>query len=421
MRISDIEEEILSLWDSGEYGSMTALAKFVFNSYKSKLEISEASARKMINRMINIRDCDKEIIAENVKYKRETQKTRDKLRIENKAFREPARLVNALESLGESLLNAYKKHGERLAEKVDISKLATIGVGGVGIMQVSDVHFNELIALPHNQYNFTIASKRLKKHTQLSIDYFKFKKVRKVIIAYTGDLLNSDRRLDEMLNQDTNRALASSLSAHIIVQQILHVRDAGYEVEVVSVLGNESRSKPEMAFSNNVFSDNYDFTIMAQVRHVLEFSKIKGINFISIDQMETVLNIDGMNFLFLHGINLLKGGQRDIQSLMGRYSQQGITIHYIVYGHGHSTKVTDLCCQSSSVCGANAYSDHSLGLAGRAAQICMVVFEREISIQYNDLQYYDNDGYETISEMEKYNIKSADKNRQEVTTFKIVI
>ena len=33
------------------------------------------------------------------------------------------------------------------------------------------------------------------------------------------------------------------------------------EVDIVSVLGNESRVKQEMTFSNEAFSDNYDFTI----------------------------------------------------------------------------------------------------------------------------------------------------------------
>ncbi len=39
---------------------------------------------------------------------------------------------------------------------------------GVGVVVISDTHFNELISTPVNKYDFEIASKRLKKLAEIS-------------------------------------------------------------------------------------------------------------------------------------------------------------------------------------------------------------------------------------------------------------
>lgn len=419
--IQDLKQEIIKLWESGKFSTIAELTRHIIAEY-GDFGRKQDSLRRSVSKIIQATKPDKELLAENVRLAKDKQRLQDVQRIERKAFREDARIENAVTSIGKALLDLNKRYGVQLAQNIDIEPLNNDDLlDGVGVLQVTDTHFNEKIELPHNNYNFHIASKRLKKLTQEAINYFKYKKVKRVLIAYTGDLLNSDRRLDEILNQETNRAKAATLSAHLIRQQILHIRNAGYEVDIVSVLGNESRVKQEMTFSNEAFSDNYDFTIMAQVRDVLTFSGIDGINFLSIDKMESVVSIGDYNVLFSHGINLLNSKQKDIQSVMGRYSQQGVRIDYIIYGHGHAYRGTDLSCQASSLCGANTYSDHALGLAGRASGTCHVFKGREHSMQYIDLQDANNDGYEIISQLEAYNIKSELKTHQQQTIFSVVI
>lgn len=419
--IQELKSKIVTLWESGKYSSIADLTRHIIVEY-GDFGREQDSLRRSVSKMIQDSEPDKELLAENVRLAKDKQRLQDIQRIERKSFREDARVENAVSSIGKSLLELNKKHGIQLAQTVNIRPIdITEDLDGVGVLQVTDTHFNEKIDLPHNKYNFHVASKRLKKLTQEAINYFKYKKIKRVLIAYTGDLLNSDRRLDEILNQETNRAKAATLSAHIIRQQILHVRNAGFEVDIVSVLGNESRVKHEMTFSNEAFSDNYDFTIMAQVRDVLTFAGFDGINFLSIDKMESVVRIGNYNVLFSHGINLLNSKQKDIQSVIGRYSQQGVRIDYIIYGHGHAYRGTDLSCQASSLCGANTYSDHALGLAGRSSGTIHTFKGKEHSMQYVDLQEANNEGYEILSQLEAYNIKSELKTRQQTAIFQVVI
>lgn len=421
--IQDLEKEIIELWrdGNGEFGTIADLTRYIINEY-GDFDRREDSLRRSVSLIINKSKPDKELLEQNVNLAKKNQLLQDKNRIERKAFREDARIENAVAAIGSELVSLNKKYADKLLQKINISQLTSDDtLEGIGVIHVTDTHFNEKIDLPHNQYNFNIAAKRLKKLTQESIDYFKYKKVKRVVIAYTGDLLNSDRRLDEILNAETNRAKAAALAAHIIRQQILHVRNAGFEVDIISVLGNESRVKQEMTFSNEAFSDNYDFTIMAQVRDVLTFSGINGIKFLSIDKMESVVNLGDYNVLFSHGINLLNSKQKDIQSIIGRYSQQGVKVDYIIYGHGHAFRGTDQSCQSSSLCGANTYSDHALGLSGRASGTCHVFREKEHSMQYIDLQDANNNGYEIVSQLEAYNIKSELKIRQQTAILSVVI
>lgn len=419
--LKDIQGEVLELWESGKFQTIADLTRHVISEY-GDFGREQDSLRRSISNILKADEPDKELLSENVRLAKDKQRLQDVQRIERKAFREDARVENAVCALGEALLEVNKRYARQLSEKINISPLVKDDkLEGVGVLQVTDTHFNELIDLPHNRYSFEIAAKRLKKLTQESIEYFRYKKVKRVLIAYTGDLLNSDRRLDEILNQATNRAKAATLSAHLIRQQILHVRNEGYEVDIVSVLGNESRVKQEMTFSNEAFSDNYDFTIMAQVRDVITNMDINGINFLSIDKMESVVSLGEYNVLFTHGVNLLNSKQKDIQSIIGKYSQQGVRVDYIIYGHGHSFRSTDMSCQASSMCGANTYSDHALGLAGRASGTCHTFKGKEHSMQYIDLQDSNNEGYEIISQLEAYNIKSELKTHQQTAILQVVI
>lgn len=420
-KLEDVKGEVLKLWESGKYSTIADLTREVIRQY-GDFGREQDSLRRSISNILKADEPDKELLSENVRLAKDKQRLQDVQRIERKAFREDARVENAVSGIGKQLVELNRRYANQLAQSININPLVDSDkLEGVGVLQVTDTHFNEKIDLPHNQYNFRIAAKRLKKLTQEAIDYFKYKKVKRVLIAYTGDLLNSDRRLDEILNQETNRAKAATLSAHLIRQQILHIRNAGFEVDIISVLGNESRVKQEMTFSNEAFSDNYDFTIMAQVRDVLTFSGINGIKFLSIDKMESVVNLGDYNVLFSHGINLLNSKQKDIQSIIGRYSQQGVKVDYIIYGHGHAFRGTDQSCQSSSLCGANTYSDHALGLSGRASGTCHVFREKEHYMQYIDLQDANNEGYEIVSQLEAYNIKSELKIRQQTAILSVVI
>ena len=413
----DIKEIAAKLWREGEFESKRKLAKHLNGEYGLCGYKDFDSFRRSISRACQKVDEDTELIEYNVRLAKQKQKFQDTNRIERKAFREHARIENAVEEYGKALNKQLKLLGSKL--KLNLKQCSRKG-GGVGVIHITDVHANELVNLPHNQYNFGILSQRLKHLIQESISYFKYKGVESVLMAFTGDLLNSDRRLDELVNQATNRSKASVIMAHLVIQAIADVAQY-YPVKVVSVLGNESRVNKEMTFSNEAFSDNYDFTIMAMAREVIEASELYNVQFQSIDQMETVVNFGEQTWLLAHDVSKYTDKQGKTQQAIGRYFLQGLGVDFIIGGHIHSFRGTDISCRSGSIVGSNPYNEHSLNFAGRASGVCYVVQGKTRAIQYIDLQYADNEGYEYESKLEAYNIKSSGKLKPKEAVLRIVI
>ena len=357
---------------------------------------------------------DLDLLRENVRYRKEKQKAQDVTRIERKAFREHSRIENAVEEYSKELKKLFEKNKlHKLTKKHKISNKAA------GVIQFSDVHFNELVNLKNNKYDFKVAAQRCQYFVARAKEYFRMAKITNVVVALTGDLLNSDRRLDELLNQATNRAKATFLSVDIM-QQVIVDLNKEFNVSVASVVGNEGRANKELGWSNAVATDNYDYTIYNCLRYLFKDSNI---NFIDGDPSEIVINVAGQNLLMLHGHGGLKGGiEKAINQIMGRYASQGIEINYVIFGHVHSARVGDNYSRSSSMVGANDYSEKALNLTGRASQNCYIFYNNgnRDGIKV-DLQNVSNKGYEIDKSLEAYNAKSANKTEKTETIFKVVV
>ena len=357
---------------------------------------------------------DVEILQSNVKLAKQKQSYQDLNRIERKTFREYARVENAVAKYNSELKKIFDKY-----KLSTLTKSHERTSSACGVIQFSDVHFNELIDLEHNQYDFSVASKRCKYFVKRAISFFKSQNVSNILMAQTGDLLNSDRRLDELLSMATNRAKATFLVVDIFQQIILEL-NKHFNVSIASVTGNESRVKRDWGWSKMLASDNYDFTIFKTLEYIFKDSDI---NFINGDPTELVVEVAGQNLLMLHGNGSIKKGlDTSVVQLMGRYKARGINVDYVIFGHIHSARVGDTFSRSSSMVGANDYSEKALNLAGRASQNCYIFYENGnrdgIKI---DLQHYENDMYNIDKSLEAYNAKSHDKVNQGTTIFKVVV
>ena len=311
-------------------------------------------------------DADHDVIRENVRLSKQKQKAQDNNRIQNKAFREHARIENAVEEYSKELVKLFDKNKlNTTTRKFKSNKNA------VGVLQLSDVHFNELVELENNRYDFKVASTRIRYFVNKARTYFKTAGVSNMVVALTGDLMNSDRRLDELLNQATNRAKATFLGVDILQQAIIDLSD-DFNVTVASVVGNEGRANKEMGWSDVVATDNYDYTIFQCLRYLFRKNSVK---FIHGDPSELVLNVAGQNLLMLHGHGSLRGKlDTSVNQIAGRYSLKGIKIDYVIFGHVHSARVGDNFGRSSSMVGANDYSEKALNLNGRASQNCYIFY-----------------------------------------------
>ena len=355
-----------------------------------------------------------ELIQENVRLAKQKQSAQDINRIERKSFREYARVENAVAEYNKQLVKIFDKY--KLSTYV---KKHSEDTSCVGVIQFSDVHFNELVSLPHNKYDFKVASARCKLFVDKATKYFKAFGITNVLMVQSGDLLNSDRRLDELLNMATNRAKATFLAVDIL-QQVIMDLNSNFNVSVTMVTGNESRVKKDWGWSGNIASDNYDYTIFQTLRYIF---KDTDITFVDGDPTEVVVEVAGQNLLVLHGNGSIKKGiDTSITQLMGRYRARGIDINYVIFGHIHSARVGDNFSRSSSMVGANDYSEKALNLSGRASQNCYIFYDNgnRDGIKV-DLQNYTDDMYDIEKSLESYNAKSHEKLNVGKTIFKVVV
>lgn len=292
------------------------------------------------------------------------QRNSDKMRVERTNFRKSTRLVNALEEYSDKILKVFsKKNLSSLTQKHKTSKNEYVGV-----LHLSDLHINEQINLSNNKYNVDVASKRLQKHVDNAKKIFNAYGVKEVLIAFTGDLMNSDRRLDELLMNATNRANATFVAVDLLQQVILDINQ-DFNVRCANVTGNESRVGKDIGWVNDIAQDNFDFMIYNTLAYLFQGSS--GVRFLKPDDTfnEKVVDVAGQNLLLMHGHNgFANDTDRKIASKIGQYAQKGIILDYIIQGHIHSCVIGDLHARSSGLPGSNNYSENALNLSGRASQ-----------------------------------------------------
>lgn len=406
------EEQFIKLYNEGktdqEISDAMGISVRTVQTFASKLR-SEGK--------IQYRN-DSELIASNVRLMKKHQKIMDQNRIANKSFREQARLENAVAELQTEILKllqekALPKSAFR-QKKIKTSKK----VGA--IIHLTDLHFNELINLMHNKYDFTVASQRLRKFVNDCKRYLSIHNVKDVCLAMTGDLLNSDRRLDEQLSQATNRAKAVLLSVTLLEQVLLDLQN-DFNVSVAHVVGNESRITKDVGWVEEVASDNYDTIIHGTLKQLFKNSKIK---FFDGNCNQRIIEIVGQNILLQHGHqHKSTSANKGFQATKGLLASQGIIIDFVISGHFHNAKLGDVFAQGSSLAGANAYSNDALQLESRASQNLHIFFDNgnRDSIKI-DLQNVEGiEGYPIDKELEAYNAKSVNKAKKKVTVYKMVV
>lgn len=363
-------------------------------------------------------ELDDELVEEAMKARKAHQRAMDMNRIRNKSFRESARIFNAVEAINQELIDVLEAH------KPEHPPIVHKEVNGeaVGVIQFSDVHFNEQVCLPHNKYDWDIAARRLRKHMLKSAMYFKAVGVTNVLVAFTGDMLNSDRRLDEVLENATNRSKAIFLAFNILKNILLELNE-DFNVTVASICGNEARVGKDIGYVQPIASDNYDYTIFHMLAVALDSD---GITFnINDDPTECVVNVAGQNLLLIHGhagqINK-NNPQKSVAMYRAKYQDLGVKIDYIIWGHIHEAHISDDFARSGSSVGPNDYSFKALNLGGRASQNAYIFYDdgSRDGIK-NDLSYYEDvDGYDLDDALKTYNSKHQ-RNESTVVIQKVVI
>lgn len=360
-----------------------------------------------------------EVLVESVRTNKRLQKAQDLNRIKNKSFREYARIENAIDEYVKAIKENLKEYGL----SINTVQHQHSRFEAEGIIHLSDLHFNEIVDdVLGNKYDFNIASKRLYKHACRAITIFQAHGIKNILLALTGDILNSDRRLDELYAKVTNRSKATLLSVDLLQQMIVHLNKY-FNVTVASITGNESRVGKDVGWVSDVATDNYDFVIHEFL--AMLFKGKKGVNFVSGDPLELIVKVGGSNILLIHGhSSFAKNPSRGIPQLRAKYAAQDINIHYVIFGHIHEAYLSDTYARSASLVGGNAYSDKALNLTSKASQNLYICHkDGGIDAFKIDLQNVDDikSPYIINERLEAYNAKSASKCKQQTIIFQVTV
>ena len=104
LKHSEYQDEMILLFEQGL--NYTQIAEHLIEKYN--LDISSHWFRTSVRYFIKNGLTDKEILQENVSLAKSNQRLQDKNRIKNKAFREDARLENAVEVYNKQLIKVLK-------------------------------------------------------------------------------------------------------------------------------------------------------------------------------------------------------------------------------------------------------------------------------------------------------------------------
>lgn len=355
---------------------------------------------------------DLEIQVENVRLAKQRQHAQDINRIERKAFRQHARIENAVEAYARELATAATQLQDFMPDyAVRSGPLDTNAP--VGIIQLSDLHFNELIDQADNAYDFEIAAQRLAKYASFAKLQGRAFGIEKMVVCFGGDFLNSDRRLDELLHMATNRARATMLAVHILQQFLMDLREEFF-IDVFGITGNEGRAKQELGWGDIAVTDNYDAQIFDICKMHLGSMGDPGMRFYELQGNEQVFSVHQETFLLIHGHQCNFNDQKKVQAIIGQKSASiGQRITHVLGGHIHCSNVGDYASRNASLAGANAYSGQALQLASKAAQNFHIVDKAHGGSMFGmkvDLQNVEGiEGYHVIDELKAYNAKSHNK------------
>ena len=418
--ITHLHDEVIELYE--EIGSYLGVANKLYERHPYLAKPNQL--RSYVKTEVNGPQIDYETVETNVRLAKANQALADRNRIKDKAFREHARIENAVISYNEAIIAELEQHGSALSDCPRRSGALDPSAAAL-VIHLSDNHWNELVNLPTNRFDFEVGAKRLQLLAQKAKLLGKAYGVERVVVFFGGDLMNSDRRLDELLAMSTNRARATILAVHLYKQFLMDLR-ADFFVDCFGVTGNESRAKENLGWVDVVATDSYDYTIYAMLQAVFDATDDKGMRFNDFNANEVVFQVHNETFLGVHGHQVNATDQKKCQAIIGKFAAKGINITHILCGHIHATVVSDYVSRNASLVGSNAYSEEALGFVSKAAQNIHIVTPQGLDGFKADLQNVDGvEGYEIVSKLAQYNARSADKAhealREPQTIVKVVI
>lgn len=287
-----------------------------------------------------------------------------KLNDSNRILRKHTRNINRSETISESLFvelldriaeYRYSDDGNiRYNSNLYDSKNSMI-------IQLSDIHIGHKVSLRNNIFNYNVAETRLNKFFDKALDIVENHKINDIHIVLTGDLINLDTRLDQLLTSESTRAESLIKAFDLLeknIRKIIENTDA--KISLSGVVGNESRLKGHENFSSvdAVAIDSFDYILFQMLKRRF-YRDIEFIN--DCEFINDVITVNNKNIAITHGNYFKTLKEDEMQSFkMNLYEQTNKKVDYVIFGHIHDTLIKNTFARSGSLVGANAYATNQL-------------------------------------------------------------
>lgn len=339
---------------------------------KNRVAFNEDIKGNIKNELESTADTDKELIKAHRKIQRLTDTLRELRKVNRSTNREEITVDEFTENVYSILKDGLKLPNCNIKPHHTISNSDE-----VLLVQLTDLHIGKVVDLPHNKFNYDVATHRLDKLADEILDLSSRLNINKCTVAFTGDLTNLDSHFDNLLTNEDNRA-NNFVKAFEILNNFLSKLSMTLDVSCISVVGNESRIRSDLYQSNvdSIASNNFDTLLFKLLKKV-----VKNVNFIGDgDKLIDILDISSKKIALLHGDKLKNHNDDNINKLkMKIYNTFNVMVDYVIFGHIHSCLITNEYARSGSLVGADNYSFNGLNIANfKASQNIYIVSDRDI-------------------------------------------
>jgi hypothetical protein len=194
---------------------------------------------------------------------------------------------------------------------------------GMPVLFGSDWHYGEVVNPDEiggvNEFNSTIAAKRIKRMTEtcisLAFDHMGNSKAKYpgLVLVYGGDMISGDIHEELMASNDKTPVQCVNELTDLMGAQIETLATKFGRIHVPCVTGNHGRTTKKMRFKGRVYT-SYEWNIYCNLQR--DFRRNKHVTFQIPNQTDARFNVYGHRYLLTHGDTLgVKGGDGIIGAL----------------------------------------------------------------------------------------------------------
>jgi len=293
------------------------------------------------------------------KKSKQVQHYQDLIRITRRENRFDDRIGNIIENMHNELRESIPKF---IPDKITPTFVKRNDIKQ-GVIQLSDIHATEVV---EGGYNLDIMDKRLKCLFEEALVEFNYRDISIINILMTGDLINAEHHLDKMLTNQKTRVEGLKILFQSLSSNIDYLLNAGFEIRIAGILGNESRLNgyEKMSAVNEIAMNNLDYLLMV----LLQARYGNNVEFLNNgDVLEEMIHSNGKNIILCHGHSLKQTNEKvltdEVIKLKHKwFLKTGIMADLVILGHIHSTWLNHIFCRSASLVGGNGYSENTLNI-----------------------------------------------------------